>query len=646
MDPLRPLNNLFWGYIQDEQHRLTVARRNYEYDHHYGLRLEGKAVQNFRPVDTRSKFLEAFHHLLRLCTVFYKQDDDTTVMADAFPVLNALKEVHLILSQGAHNQFGDLPSTSRIEMLMQQWFLARPEFREFLPTRLMVAYPEPWMDRVDAMKKLQSWDDTSVLHFRNLGMFGEQILLSIRWGHWSDEFEPVQALNWARFFRPQTQGYIHAYRAVTGVDLSADPTVNIRVDSTLPSVLLKRRLAITAEGGLRWLTMLDFTSALYLGMHHPSRSLRPWRQLTLGVPAALAEPPGAGEVAQGLAELQGCEQGVLMPSTLHLFWDLFGMLSRQPVTLYLDEGAYAIARWGAERAAATGLAVHRFRHHDPQALLCRITATMGRRTRPVIIVDGFCPACGRPAPVGAYLEILRRFGGLLVLDDTQSLGLLGETPDRHTPYGKGGGGVLRWSGQTGPDILLGSSLAKGFGVPVAVLAGSKDLVRRFATASDTRVHCSPPSSAVIGAAAHALAVNGFQGDRLRRRLTRRIGQFRKGLAQIGLSSTGDWFPVQTLRGISGTGAVRLQHRLSQRGVQAILSRPGNEGQARLSFLITARHSAEEIDRCIDKLDQSTNALKQRRMYRSRQPATILQPIEYQVGTTSIHEVNNESRIWL
>lgn len=237
IDPLRPLNNLLWGYVQDEQHRLSVVRRNYEYDHHYGLRLEGKAVQEIRPADSRSKFLEAFHNLLRLLPAFYKQDDDTNVKADAFPVLNALKEVHLILSQGAHNQFGDLPSTARIEMLMQQWLLARPEFREFLPTRVMVAYPEPWMDRVDAMKKLQGWSDTSVLNFRNLAVFGEQLLLSIRWGHWSDVYEPLQAFNWARFFRPQVQGYIHAYRAATGVDLTAD-TVNF----TLPSVLLKKRL--------------------------------------------------------------------------------------------------------------------------------------------------------------------------------------------------------------------------------------------------------------------------------------------------------------------------------------------------------------------------------------------------------------------
>ncbi|MBB3220041.1 hypothetical protein [Pseudoduganella umbonata] len=242
IDMLRPLNNLLWGYTQDEQHRLTVVRRNYEYDHHYGVRLDGKAVRNMRPADSRSKFLEAFHHLLRLLTAFYRQDDDTTVKADAFPILNALKEVHLILSQGAHNQYGDLPSTARIEMLMQQWLLARPEFREFLPTRVMVAYPEPWMDRVDAMKKLQMWSDTSVMHFRNLAIFGEQLLLSIRFGHWSDVYEATQAFNWARFWRPQAQGYIHAYRAATGVDLSVDAT-NPAEEATLPSVLLRQRLA-------------------------------------------------------------------------------------------------------------------------------------------------------------------------------------------------------------------------------------------------------------------------------------------------------------------------------------------------------------------------------------------------------------------
>jgi hypothetical protein len=242
IDPLRPLNNLIWGWVQDEQHRLSVVRRNYEYDHHYGLRLAGKAVDNIRTADSRSKFLEAFHTLLSILAAFYKRDDDTTMVADGFPVLNALKEAHLILSQGAHNQFGDLPTTARIEMLMQQWILARPEFREFIPTRIMVAYPEPWMDRVDAMKKLQGWTDTSILHFRNLAIFGEQIILGVRYSNWNSVYEPVHAVNWARYWRSQVQGYLHAYRSVTGVDLSIDVT-NARIDATMPSALLVKRLA-------------------------------------------------------------------------------------------------------------------------------------------------------------------------------------------------------------------------------------------------------------------------------------------------------------------------------------------------------------------------------------------------------------------
>jgi len=253
IDPLRPLNNLLWGYLQDEQHRLGIKRRAYEYDHHYGFTLHGKAVPELRPADSRSKFLEAFHNLLTLCTAFFRKDDNTTVIADGFPILNALKEVHLLLSQGAHNQFGDLPSTDRQQKLIQQWLLARPELREFLPTRIMVAYPERWMDRVDAMKALMGWSDTPVLHFHNLGVFGEQILLTIRYGAWGTVNDPVRAANWARFWRAEIQGYTHAYRSVTGVDLtseSSDPR-QVSERNLSPAIHLSRRLKRQASAQVR-----------------------------------------------------------------------------------------------------------------------------------------------------------------------------------------------------------------------------------------------------------------------------------------------------------------------------------------------------------------------------------------------------------
>jgi hypothetical protein len=223
IDPLRGVNNLIWGWIQDEGNRLTVPRRAYEYDHQYGLSLVGRAVPNIEAADSRSKFLRAFHELLHLCVKFYEQDDDTTVVADPFPILNALKEVHMILGEGAHNQFGDLPWAARVEMLIIQWILARPEFREFIAGRIMVAYDEPWMDRVDAVRQMQGWGDTSVMHFRDLAVYGEQILLSIRYGNWMTNASLPQGTNWARAWREEIQVYIHAYRTVTGVDLTADP---------------------------------------------------------------------------------------------------------------------------------------------------------------------------------------------------------------------------------------------------------------------------------------------------------------------------------------------------------------------------------------------------------------------------------------
>jgi|tagenome__1003787_1003787.scaffolds.fasta_scaffold20990106_17 hypothetical protein len=240
VDPLRRLNSFLWGYVQDEQHRLTVVRRAYEYNHEYGLTLEGKAVRAMMPSDSRSKFLEAFHNLLYLCTIFFKEDDDTTVVADGFPLLNALREVHYILAAGAHNQFGELPSTARQEMLMQQWLLARPEMREFLGGKIMVPYPEEWMDRVDSVKSMQGWTDVSVVHFHDLAAYGEQIVLSIRYGAWSlSSATATRAANWVRYWRNEIQGYIHAYRAATGVDVTSEP-----VNSTLPSLLLMRRLAM------------------------------------------------------------------------------------------------------------------------------------------------------------------------------------------------------------------------------------------------------------------------------------------------------------------------------------------------------------------------------------------------------------------
>ena len=335
--------------------------------------------------------------------------------------------------------------------------------------------------------------------------------------------------------------------------------------------------------------MLDFTSVLYLGIRHAHHTLRPWAQLTTGRPAALEPAPEAVAVAQDLAQLLGCERAVLAPSTLHLYWDLFDVLANDRIAIYADAGIYPIARWGIERAAAKGIRTAIFQTHDPAALESLLHNDKQPGSRPIVVTDGVCAATGRTAPLPDYLKLVRERNGYLVIDDTQALGILGKGPAQDRPYGLGGAGTPAWHQVEGPELILGSSLAKGFGAPLAVLAGNAEMIAKFEDLSGTRVHCSPPSLAAISAAQRALAVNEKQGD---------------GLLQIGLSALGGLFPVQTLKPIPGTDPERLYRQLLCFGIRAVLRSARNIFGAAVSFLITALHTRSDIGRCMDALEHA------------------------------------------
>ncbi len=343
-----------------------------------------------------------------------------------------------------------------------------------------------------------------------------------------------------------------------------------------------------------------FSSALYLGLDHGSRCLPEWDRLTLGKPAALEAPPGAPAVEIALAELIGAEKALLASSTLHLFWDLFDVLAKSGVNIFLDAGAYPVIRWGVERAGCAGTRVKTFRQYDPEAL--RRAIDSGETKPPVIVADGYCPRSGRLAPLAEYLALAEARGGFVVVDDSQALGIFGK-PSPWAAYGIGGGGSMMRAGLTSDRLIIGASLAKTFGVPVAVLAGSAPVLDRYESQSATRVHCSPPSSAAIAAAARAVAINRWHGDALRSRLAQIVTRFRQGLNRMGLIAIPGFFPVQPLRLPGHIDARMLHEELERRGIETVLQRDLGRS-AGISFVVTARHRIDEIDRALAHLAEA------------------------------------------
>src|SRR6266516_1923308 len=223
--------------------------------------------------------------------------------------------------------------------------------------------------------------------------------------------------------------------------------------------------------------MLDFTSALYLGLQHPSRSLPAWTSLTLGKPAALEDPPGAGALERELAALTGCGDVMLASSTLHAFFDLFAMLVRPEAAVFIDQSSYPVSRWAAQQILGVGSSRIFFRSHDADEL--RQTLSTRQGVKPIIITDGILPASGSAAPIGDYANLATRRAGLVLVDDTQALGILGASAGGSGPYGIGGGGLLRNAGIHSDEVIVVSSLAKAFGVPVAMVGGSQPLISRL-----------------------------------------------------------------------------------------------------------------------------------------------------------------------
>lgn len=346
--------------------------------------------------------------------------------------------------------------------------------------------------------------------------------------------------------------------------------------------------------------MLDFTSALYLGFEHASWSLPGWERLTLGRPAALEEVPGTLQAQRELAALTGCEHVLMGSSTLHLFCDLFAMLAGPKVAIWIDEATYPIARWGTDRATALGTPVRTFAHHNAAALRRALGAS--RAARPLIVTDGYSPVRGTPAPLADYASCAAAGNGLVIVDDTQALGVLGRRPEAMLPYGSGGGGSLRHCNLRDPRIVVVSSLAKAFGAPVAMLGGSKALVESFRENSATLVHCSPPSAAAISAALRALELNRRIGDVLRRRLAERVVRFRRGVPDLVAADS--MFPVQPLKLPGRIDARALYRALLGRGVRPVLHRDSNDGGSRISFVLTARHRMSEIDRAVQSLAET------------------------------------------
>lgn len=320
--------------------------------------------------------------------------------------------------------------------------------------------------------------------------------------------------------------------------------------------------------------------------------------ISTGMPRLLGRDELSDILETELARFVGQEKAAIFSSTTHIAFDVLPLLAGNHGMIFMDDWAYPISLEGADVAVRQGAKMMRFSHNDPFAL-GKMLRSYERIRDKVIVCDGVYSAGGGRAALKEFSFLAEKYGAVIYLDDAHGFGILGTEPQKHPPYGLGGGGTSLFEGVPPGNLVYVASLSKALGVPLAFAAGPAKFVEYLIRISKSFVHSSQPALPIVAAALGALQVNKAEGDRLRKRLAQHVKQFIQRFHQIRIPiAENGCFPIQSIHFPLSNDAWQAGARLRRNGVWSLLQispRDFPTGGA-LRFVISAKHSEAEIQR--------------------------------------------------
>ncbi len=272
---------------------------------------------------------------------------------------------------------------------------------------------------------------------------------------------------------------------------------------------------------------------------------------------------------------------------------LFGSMAFQGLrddydVIYLDEMAHFALKDGAK---CTGKPIYTFSHCDPLDLKRVMDETLEKGQIPAIGCDGIFPTLGNISPLGEYFDLIEPLGGYLIVDESHSLGVLGD---------KGRGAIEKFN-LPRDKAIGGGSAGKGFCAYGGIAVGSKELMDKFVYSPPGRGASAGMTSA---AAATAASLNYIMDNpRLLTKLRENIAYFRKGLKELGISTLDSESPVIAFQIRDGIYMRRLQAELYDKHQIFLLYSTyigaGHEGVIRSAAF--SDHEFEDIDRLLSVL---------------------------------------------
>jgi 8-amino-7-oxononanoate synthase len=224
-----------------------------------------------------------------------------------------------------------------------------------------------------------------------------------------------------------------------------------------------------------------------------------------------------------------------------------------------------------------------YRHGDVEHLAWGLRQAGGRAS--LVVTDGVFSMDGDVAPLPRLLELARRHGARLMVDEAHATGAVGA----------GGRGSVSAAGLSGEvDVVVGT-LGKALGSYGAYVCASAETADFLVNAARPFIFSTAPPPSAMGAALRALAILEAEPE-LVERLQGNAALLRRSLRAEGLEVGASTTQVVPVRVGEAEATMELCERALEKGVFAQGIRPPTvpEGSCRLRLTAMATHRREDL----------------------------------------------------
>jgi len=286
------------------------------------------------------------------------------------------------------------------------------------------------------------------------------------------------------------------------------------------------------------------------------------------------------QLEERLAAFKGYESALLFGSGYLANAGTVAALADQGEVIFSDELNHASIVDGCRLSRAETFV---YRHGDLEHLAWALYHVRGRPA--LIVTDGVFSMDGDLAPIPELLELARRHGARLMVDEAHATGAIG-------PGGRGSVAAAGLSGEV--DVVVGT-LGKALGSYGAYVCADAEIVDFLVNSARPFIFSTAPPPPAVAAAVAALDILEAEPE-LVAQLQANAGRLRNALGAEGLGVGAGGSQIVPVHLGEAAVAMDLCEAALKRGVFAQGIRPPTvpEGSCRLRCTVMATHTAAEL----------------------------------------------------